>query len=120
MKNILLVLLIFLLLNCNTNRESEIDPDFLIGGRWCGETEVSGGEICIEFMNTKAYLTTKNAPFNNALDYLVLKRDVEAQTITWEFLGEGTLNVFKIISQDSIEFKQKGAKNSAIFKRLKN
>ena len=98
MKNILLVLLIFLLLNCNTNRESEIDPDFLIGGRWCGETEVSGGEICIEFLNTKAYLTTKNAPFNNALDYLVLKREVEAQTITWEFVGEGTLNVFKITS----------------------
>ena len=120
MKNISLSLLIFLLLSCNFNTESEIDPDFLIGGRWCGETEVSGGEICIEFMNTKAYLTTKNAPFNNALDYLVLKRDVEAQTITWEFLGEGTLNVFKIISQDSIEFKQKGAKNSAIFKRLKN
>ena len=119
MKNILLALLIFLLLSCNANRQSEIDPNFLIGGRWCGETEVSGGEICIEFLNTKAYLTTKNAPFNNALDYLVLKRDLEAQTITWEFVGEGTLNVFKIISQDSVEFKQKGAKNPAIFKRLK-
>jgi hypothetical protein len=98
MKNILLALLIFLLLSCNTKRESEIDLDFLIGGRWFGETEVSGGEICIEFLNTKAYLTTKNAPFNNALDYLVLKREVEAQTITWEFIGEGTLNVFKITS----------------------
>ncbi len=120
MKNILLALLIFLSLSCNTNKESGIDPDFLIGGKWCGETEVSGGEICIEFLNTKAYLTTKDKPFSNALDYLVLKRDGEAQTITWEFVGEGTLNVFKIISQDSIEFKQKGAKNSAIFKRLKN
>tara|TARA_B100000767_G_scaffold193716_1_gene180840 strand:+ start:770 stop:1132 length:363 start_codon:yes stop_codon:yes gene_type:complete len=120
MKNILFVLLIFLLFSCDVNRESEIDPDFLIGGKWCGETEVSGGEICIEFLNTKAYLTTKNAPFNNALDYLVLKRDGEARTITWEFVGEGTLNVFKIISKDSIEFKQKGSKNSAIFKRLKN
>jgi hypothetical protein len=67
----------------------------------------------------KAYLTTKDAPFIPALDYLVLKRDGEAQTITWEFVGEGTLNVFKIISQDSVEFTQKGAKNPSIFKRLK-
>ena len=76
-KNILLALLIFLLFSCNVNRESEIDPDFLIGGKWFGENEVSGGEICVEFLNTKVYLTTKNATFNNALDYLVLKRDGE-------------------------------------------
>ena len=120
MKNILVAFLFFVLLSCNANGESEIDPNFLIGGKWCGETEVSGGEICIEFLNEKAYLTTKDAPFNNALDYLVLKRDAKAQTISWEFAGEGTLNVFKIISQDSIEFKQKGAKNSAIFSRYKN
>ena len=119
MKNISLSLLIFLLLSCNFNTESEIDPDFLIGGKWCGETEVSGGEICIEFLNMKAYLTTKDTPFIPALEYLVLKRDGETQKITWEFVGEGTLNVFKIISQDSVEFKQKGAKNPAIFKRLK-
>ena len=84
-KNILLALLIFLSLSCNTNKESEIDPDFLIGGKWCGETEVSGGEICIKFLNTKAYIITKDKPFSNSLDYLVLKRDGEAQTITWEF-----------------------------------
>ena len=63
-------------------------------------------------------MTTKDKSFGNALDYLVLKRDGEAQTITLEFVGEGTINIFKIISRDSIEFKQKGAKNSAIFKRL--
>ena len=119
MKNISLSLLIFLLLSCNANSESEIDPNFLIGGKWCGETEVSGGEIYIEFLNMKAYLTTKDIPFIPALEYLVLKRDGETQKITWEFVGEGTLNVFKIISQDSVEFKQKGAKNPAIFKRLK-
>ncbi len=40
-------------------------------------------------------------------------------TIDWEFSGEGTLNVFKIISQDTLEFKQLGAQNSATFIRRK-
>ena len=75
MKDISLSLLIFLSLSFNANTESEIDPNFLIGGKWCGETEVSGGQICIEFLNMKAYLTTKDTPFIPALEYPVLKRD---------------------------------------------
>ena len=70
-------------------------------------------------MESKAYLTVKREKFYNPLDYTILKIDEEAQTIDWEFSGEGTLNVFKIISQDTLEFKQLGAQNSATFIRRK-
>ncbi|MDA9811952.1 hypothetical protein N9C07_07040 [Flavobacteriaceae bacterium] len=119
MKNGLLFLSIILILGCNSLTKSKIDANFLIGGEWCGESELAGGQICLEFMESKAYLTVKREKFYNPLDYTILKIDEEAQTIDWEFSGEGTLNVFKIISQDTIEFKQLGAQNSATFIRRK-
>jgi|TARA_B110000285_G_C15141887_1_gene631366 hypothetical protein len=119
MKNFIYIFSATLLLCCNSNAENKIDLNFLIGGQWCGESELAGGEICIEFLNTKAYLKVKGQRFYNPLDYIIIKRDGWKKTISWEFVGEGTINVFKIISQDTVEFKQQGAESAAKFIRLK-
>ena len=91
--------------------------NYLQGGMWCGYSELSEGELCIEFMGKDAYLKVKNEFFFNPLPYVIRKIDEEKQIITWEFVGEGTLNEFFIISQDTINFKQKGATKFAKFVR---
>ena len=73
----------------------------------------------MEFLDQKAYLKVKNEKFYNPLDYIIHEIDQKAQTISWEFSGEGTINVFHIKSQDSLEFKQEGAENSYVFSRSK-
>lgn len=94
--------------------------NYLQGGVWCGHSELSGGELCIEFMESNAYLKVKNELFFNPLPYVITKIDKEKQSITWEFVGEGTLNEFFIISQDTVNFKQRGAKDFAKFIRKDN
>ena len=72
MKNGLLFLSIILILGCNSLTKSKIDANFLIGGEWCGESELAGGQICLEFMESKAYLTVKREKFYNPLDYTIM------------------------------------------------
>ena len=52
--------------------------------------------------------------------YIVHKVDEAKKSITWEFIGEGTLNEFFVVSQDTVNFKQKGAKSFAKFIRKKH
>ena len=94
--------------------------NYLQGGVWCGYSELSGGELCIEFLEANAYLKVKNELFFNPLPYVITKIDKKRQIITWEFVGEGTLNELFIISQDTVNFKQKGAKDFAKFTRRNN
>jgi hypothetical protein len=54
------------------------------------------------------------------LPYVIHKVDEGKKSITWEFVGEGTLNEFFVISQDTVNFKQKGANSFAKFVRKKH
>lgn len=119
MKYIFSSLAVLLFLSCNSGDKIKLEPNFLIGGEWCGISELAGGQICLEFLDQKAYLRVKNEKFYNPLDYIIHEIDQKAQTISWEFSGEGTINVFHIKSQDTLEFKQEGAENSYVFTRSK-
>ena len=118
MKYTFVTTLLFLtVVSCNSKIVSE---NFLQGGVWCGYSKLSGGELCLQFLETEAYLTVKNERFFNPIPYVVTKIDEENQSISWEFVGEGTSNVFYIISQDTIRFKQKGAQDFSKFIRKDN
>ncbi len=118
MKYTLAIALLFLTFySCNTKIDLN---NYLQGGVWCGYSELSGGELCIEFLKTEAYLKVKRERFFNPIPYVVHDIDEENLSITWEFVGEGTLNKFFIISQDTLNFKQKGAKDFAKFVRKKH
>jgi hypothetical protein len=120
MKNLgVIASFLLIIVSCDSTSKTNLDG-FLIGGEWCGESELAGGEICLQFLDSKAYLTDKGVRYYNPLDYEISTIDEVQQTITWEFVGEGTLNVFKIISQDTIEFQQKGAKKPSLFVRTRN
>ena len=112
-----ITLLFFVLISCRPKIDLN---NFLQGGVWCGYSELTGGELCIEFLENEAYLKVKKELFFNSLPYEVRKINEESQSITWEFLGEGTLNEFFIISRDTVNFKQTGAKEFAKFIRKKN
>ena len=118
MKHSLTISLLFFVL---TSCSPKIDLNsYLQGGVWCGYSELSGGELCIEFLENEAYLKVKKELFFNSLPYKVREINEESQSITWEFVGEGTLNEFFIISRDTVNFKQKGAKECAKFIRKKH
>ena len=53
MKNGLLFLSIILILGCNSLTKSKIDANFLIGGEWCGESELAGGRFVWNLWNQK-------------------------------------------------------------------
>lgn len=111
------ILLFFALISCSPKIDLN---NYLQGGVWCGYSELSKGELCVEFLEKEAYLKVKRERFFNPLPYKVRKIDEENQSITWEFVGEGTLNEFFIISRDTVNFKQKGAKDFAKFIRKKH
>ena len=111
------ILLFFALISCSPKIDLN---NYLQGGVWCGYSELSKGELCVEFLEKEAYLKVKRERFFNPLPYEVRKIDEENQSITWEFVGEGTLNEFFIISRDTVNFKQKGAKDFAKFIRKKH
>ena len=118
MKNFIAIIFLFItVISCNPKIDLN---NYLKGGVWCGYSELSGGELCLEFLETEAYLKVKRERFFNPIPYVVSKIDEESQSITWEFVGEGTLNKFFVISQDSVKFKQKGAKDFAWFIRKKS
>ena len=71
-------------------------------------------------MEKDAYLKVKRERFINPLPYVIHKVDEGKKSITWEFVGEGTLNEFFVISQDTVNFKQKGANSFAKFVRKKH
>ena len=111
--------ILLFIVSCDSTSKTDLDG-FLVGGEWCGESELAGGEICLQFLESKAYLTDKGVRYYNPLDYEISNIDELQRTTTWEFVGEGTLNVFKIISQDTIEFQQKGAKKPSLFVRKRD
>ena len=118
MKYSLTITLLFsVLMSCSPKIDLN---NYLQGGVWWGYSELSGGELCIEFLENEAYLKVKRERFFNPLPYEVLEINEKSQSITWEFVGEGTLNEFFIISRDTVNFKQKGAKEFAKFIRKKH
>jgi hypothetical protein len=114
-----LAISVFLITFCSCNPKIDLN-NYLQGGVWCGYSELSEGEICIEFLEKDAYLKVKRERFINSIPYVVHKIDEGKKSITWEFVGEGTLNEFFVVSQDTVNFKQKGAKSFAKFIRKKH
>ena len=69
-----LTIFIFLIAFCSCNPKIDLN-NYLQGGVWCGYSELSEGEICIEFLEKDAYLKVKRERFINPIPYVVHKID---------------------------------------------
>ena len=59
-----ITLLFSVLISCSPKIDLN---NYLQGGVWCGYSELSGGKLCIEFLENEAYLKVKRELFFNSL-----------------------------------------------------
>jgi hypothetical protein len=103
MKLFVFLLSLFLLFSCQESPKIDLN-DFLIGGSWCGKSQMAGANVCLEFMEDKVLVKVEGGDqTGDYFQYSIIEMDYENQRILWEIRGEGLVNVFKLIDENTVE-----------------
>ena len=94
-----LTIFIFLIVFCSCNPKIDLN-NYLQGGVWCGYSELSEGEICIEFLEKDAYLKMRIVEIPAAFKKVQISPANKVKTLNDELIENNNLrNNLSIKSQ---------------------
>ena len=112
MKKIVLLLIGLTVISCNEKPEINLET-FLLGEKFCTLPDANQ-YVCLRFQSDKAYYTTKEGePEIGSISFKIIKTIQEKNLILLELVGEGVINEFTVIHQDTVLFKQRGLDDPA-------
>ena len=107
MKKILLLLIGLTVISCNEKPEINLET-FLLGEKFCSLPDAKQYR-CLRFQSDKVYISIKEGePEIGSVSFKIIKTIQEKNLILLELSGEGVINEFTVIHQDTVIFKQKG------------
>ena len=93
---------LFLFASCQPQPKIDLNS-FLIGGSWCGKSQMAGTDVCLQFFEDKVLVKIEGQEGpGDYFQYAVLEINQDEQKILWEMKGEGLVNIFKVIDQNTV------------------
>ncbi|MDG1652597.1 MAG: hypothetical protein P8H87_03955 [Flavobacteriaceae bacterium] len=93
---------LFLFASCQPQPKIDLNS-FLIGGSWCGKSQMAGTDVCLQFFEDKVLVKIEGQEgAGDYFQYAVLEINEDEQKILWEMKGEGLVNIFKVIDQNTV------------------
>ena len=94
---------LFLFFSCQESPKIDLNG-FLEGGSWCGKSQMAGADVCLEFKEDTVLVKVEGSDQKgNLFQYSILEIDTDNQRVLWEIKGEGLVNIFKVIDQNTVE-----------------